>query len=101
MAQVPLPRKRPIDTASLADRLARSVVIRDAWSRFAWRRHGRNAVVYASGETFPAPTAWAMALAGCDRMLDGGALLELPHRQAGLRLLAALINAGHLTLRLH
>ncbi|HET7562393.1 MAG TPA: cupin domain-containing protein [Rhodanobacteraceae bacterium] len=101
MAQVPLPRKRPIDAARLPERLARSVLVRDAWSRFAWRRRGRNAVVYAAGEAFPAPTAWAAALGGRERVLDGGRLLELPQRQAGLRLLAALINAGHMTLRVH
>lgn len=101
MAQVPLPRKRPIDAASLPERLARSVVTRDAWSRVAWRRCGRNATLFVSGDAFPAPTAWAAALGGRKRVIDGSTLLGLPHRQAGIRLLAALINAGHLNLRVH
>ncbi len=101
MAQTPLPRKRPLDAARLPERLARSVLARDAWSRFAWRRRGRNAIVYASGEAFPAPPDWAAALGGSERVIDGGTLLGMPNRQDGIRLLAALINAGHFTLRVH
>lgn len=101
IAQAPVPRKRRIDVATLPARLARNVVTSDAWSRFAWHRRGNNAVLYVSGEAFPAPKAWAAAVAGGHRKIDGAALLRLPRRAQGLRMLAALIDAGHLSLQVH
>ncbi len=98
-ALVPAPRKRPIDTDSLAKRLEHGKVIRDTWSRFAWRRHGRGAVLYASGEAFPTPLAWAKALAGHERVLEGATLSRLPRQTQGIRLLKMLIDAGHIGLR--
>jgi hypothetical protein len=56
-------------------------------------------MLYASGEAFAAPQAWAKTLAGRARTFDGVALLRLPQPAQGVRLLQELINAGHLRLR--
>ena len=101
VAQVPVPRKRPIDGATLAERLPQTILERDPWSRFAWRRRGRDARLYVAGNAFDAPLAWARALATRDRELDGGRLTKLPQPTRGIALLAVLINAGHLQLRRH
>lgn len=95
-AQTPVPRKRPIDRKALARGLSQTVFERDPWTRFAWCRHGRDALLFASGSVLDAPTAWARALAGRRRKLDGASLAELPHRDRGVALLASLIDAGHL-----
>lgn len=97
-AQVPVPRKRPIDCTLLARKLPTATVQRDPWSRLAWRRHGRNARLYAAGQAFDAPLPWARALAGTATRVSGAQLLQLPAQPDGLRLLAALIDAGHLSL---
>ncbi|MGH8191730.1 MAG: JmjC domain-containing protein [Rhodanobacteraceae bacterium] len=94
-----VPRKRPIDRATLATRLPRSILQRDPWSRFAWRRHGRGARLYAAGSIFDAPIAWARELASDKPVFDGAELAKLPQRPRGVALLAALIDAGHITYR--
>lgn len=99
MAQVPAPRKRPIDHAVLAERLPRTRLERDPWSRFAWRRRGHDARLYAAGSVFDAPLAWARELAGPAREFDGARLATLPQRARGLALLAALVDSGHLHMR--
>jgi 50S ribosomal protein L16 3-hydroxylase len=98
-AQVAVPRKRGIDRASLAGRLPRVALERDPWSRFAWRRKGRNARLYAAGMAFDAPVAWARELSSGMRTFDGMVLAGLPQRPRGVALLASLIDAGHLHLR--
>lgn len=97
-AQAPVPRKRPVDRQWLARKLATATVQRDPWSRMAWRRHGRGARLYAAGQAFDAPLAWARALAETTTRTSGAQLLELPAQQEGQRLLAALVDAGHLSL---
>ena len=99
MAQAPVPRKRPIDRALLAERLPHARLERDPWSRFAWHRHGRDARLYFAGNAFDAPLAWARMLAGSARELDGGQLVKLPQCARGIALLAGLIDAGHFRLR--
>jgi 50S ribosomal protein L16 3-hydroxylase len=98
-AQVAAPRKRSIDRTSLAERLPYSLLERDPWSRFAWRRHGRDARLYVAGNAFDAPLAWARVLASGARGFDGARLAGLPQRKPGIALLASLIDAGHLRLR--
>jgi 50S ribosomal protein L16 3-hydroxylase len=98
-AQRATPRKRALTPAALAARLPRSVVQRDPWTRFAWRRASRGARLYAAGSQFDAPLAWARALASTARVVDGAALLALPDQPRGLALLAALANAGYIGLR--
>ncbi|HEY8229651.1 MAG TPA: cupin domain-containing protein [Rhodanobacteraceae bacterium] len=98
-AQVPAPRKRGVDRASLAERLPRVVLERDPWTRFAWRRRKRDARLYAAGAAFDAPLGWARELASGARVSDGARLARLPQQARGMALLAALIDAGHLHLR--
>jgi 50S ribosomal protein L16 3-hydroxylase len=96
-AQLAAPRRRPVDHAMLAERLPHMVLLRDPWSRFAWRRRGPRARLYAAGATFDAPIAWARELASGARTFDGAKLAKLPQPARGRTLLAALIDAGHVT----
>ena len=91
-----VPRKRGIDRASLAERLPHSVLERDPWSRFAWRRRGSGARLYAAGNVMDAPLEWARELTSGAREFDGARLARLPQRKRGMALLATLIDAGHL-----
>ena len=99
VAQVTTPRKRGIDRGALAARLPRATLERDPWSRYAWRRRGRDARLYVAGGSFDAPLAWARVLASGARVFDGARLARLPQRSRGVALLAALIDGGHLRLR--
>jgi 50S ribosomal protein L16 3-hydroxylase len=99
VAQPPEPRKRRIDREALADRLPHASLERDPWSRFAWRRRGRGARLYVAGSVFDTSVAWARALASGARRIDGGRLVQLPEPTPGVALVAALIDAGHVTLR--
>jgi len=101
VAQVAAPRKRRIDRATLAERLPRSSLERDPWSRFAWRRRGRGARLYVAGNAFDAPVGWARALASGTRRIEGSLLAQLSERTRGVSLIAALIDAGHFTLHRH
>ena len=98
-ARIASPQRRKPGAAAIAARLERSVFVRDPWSRFAWTRAGRGAVLYVAGEAHPCPVAWARALAGRARRLDGARLARLPRRAEGARLLAALVSAGHLAVQ--
>jgi hypothetical protein len=48
---------------------------------------------------FDAPAGWAKTLASNARRIEGSRLAQLPERARGVALLAALIDAGHVTLR--
>ncbi|MBU6477290.1 MAG: cupin domain-containing protein [Xanthomonadaceae bacterium] len=99
VAQAPVPRKRGMARAVLAERLPQVTFERDPWSRFAWCRRGRDARLYAAGSAFDAPRGWARELASGARTFDGARLAGLPQRARGIALLASLIDAGHLRLR--
>ena len=101
IAQVAAPRKRRIDRAMLAARLPHASLERDPWSRFAWRRHGRAARLFVAGNVFDAPVGWAKALASGTRNIEGRQLSGLRETDRGVALIAALIDAGHFTLRRH
>lgn len=98
-AQVPAPRRRPLDRTTLAARLARGHIAIHPWARLAWRRTRKGARLYACGDQFDLPLAWAKALGACGPRLRGTALLALPKRERGLAALAALLDAGHVLLR--
>lgn len=98
-AQAAVPRKRRVDRAALAACLPGSVLERDPWSRFAWRRRGRNARLYVAGSAMDAPLAWARELASGAREFDGARLARLPLQARGIALLAMLLDGGHLQLR--
>jgi 50S ribosomal protein L16 3-hydroxylase len=93
------PRRRPVNRTALEERLSRSVLEHNPWSRVAWRRKGRKARLYVAGTVFDAPLAWARALTETSSIVEGSRLTRLPHRAQGLALLATLIDAGHLRLR--
>ena len=99
VAQPAAPRRRPIDRDALAGRLPRSRLERDPWSRFAWRRRGRDARLYVAGSVSDAPIAWARELASGARICEGSRFAKLPGRAQGVGLLATLIDAGYVTLR--
>jgi 50S ribosomal protein L16 3-hydroxylase len=99
LAQVAAPRKRRVDHATLAERLPHASLERDPWSRFAWRRRGRGARLYVAGNVFDAPAGWAKTLTSNARRIEGSRLAQLPECARGVALLAALIDAGHVTLR--
>ena len=98
-AQLPIPRKRSIAPIALAKRLPHALLERDPWCRFAWCRRGHGARLYAAGNAFDAPVAWARQLASGARVLAGSQLAKLPHRVQGIGLLATFIDAGYVTLR--
>lgn len=94
-AHTAAPPARPMSAKTLDGKLERSFFARHPWSRFAFRREGRNAALFAAGEKYACPLAWARALAGRERTIDGARLAKLPRRAAGVAVLAALIGAGH------
>ncbi|HEY3520376.1 MAG TPA: cupin domain-containing protein [Rhodanobacteraceae bacterium] len=96
-ARTPVPPKRRISAEKIAAELPRSTFRRDLWSRFAFRRTGRGAVLYVSGKQYTCLLPWARALCAHERTLDGARLAKLPVREAGVKLLTDLINAGDLS----
>ncbi|MGH8212938.1 MAG: JmjC domain-containing protein [Rhodanobacteraceae bacterium] len=92
-----LPPKRKTSAEKLAAELPRSTFQSNPWSRFAWRRTGGGAVLYASGEQYDCPLAWARVLCKHGRALEGAQLAKLPSRGEGVKLLTDLINAGDLS----
>ena len=99
-AQVVAPPKRTLSAQALDAKLETRTFLRNPWSRLAWRRMSRDAVLYVSGEQYSCPIAWARAL-GRARCLSGAELTTLPQRAAGVSVLAALIQAGHVAVRRH
>jgi 50S ribosomal protein L16 3-hydroxylase len=90
-----LPAARPLTPAQLAAKLPGARLLRNPFSRFAWARHGRGALLFVAGENFDCSVALARAL--CARREHAGAALA--RMGAGVHAtLAALVNAGHLRL---
>jgi len=94
-AQVPAALAKPLSAEALATKLADGAqLLRHPWSRLAWSRGKTGAVLYASGQAYPASPALAQRLCG-EREL-------MPDRKpsaADRQLLLALVNDGHLLLR--
>ena len=99
VAQIPAPRKRPVDRAWIGENLPHIRLERDPWSRFAWRRRGRDARFFATGDAFDTSLAWAKELATGAPEFDGARLSKLPQRARGVALLAVLLDAGQLRLK--
>jgi 50S ribosomal protein L16 3-hydroxylase len=90
------PDGRAIGSAAVARSLRRATLLKNPWSRFAWRRAGRNAVLFVAGERHACTPALARTLCA-QRMFEGATLADLCRREsAALATLTALINAGHL-----
>jgi 50S ribosomal protein L16 3-hydroxylase len=94
-AQIAVPSARSLSPAQVARRLPSARLLRNPFSRFAWRRAGREAELFVAGEAWHCPGKFAQYLAAA-RELDGSALLALSVNAAALATLTALINAGHL-----
>ena len=96
-AQGAAPLRRAATAAEVAGRLPGSTVFRHPWSRYAWRRDGRAAVLFVAGERYACPLALARTLCA-QREHAGSALARLCTNARAGEVLAALINAGHLHL---
>ena len=96
-AQGAAPLGRAVTAAEIAKRLSKSTVFRHPWSRFAWRRAGRDTALFVSGERYTCPPALAQALCA-QRQHAGSALAHLCTNASSREVLAALVNAGHLHL---
>lgn len=90
-----LPAARPLTPTQLAAKLPDSRLLRNPFSRFAWTRHGRGALLFVAGESFDCSVALAQAL--CAQREHAGT--PLAHMGASAHAtLAALVNTGHLRL---
>ena len=89
------PPPRQITAAQLVSKLSNHGIVRNPWSRMAWARDGRNALLFVAGESFGCAMNVAKLVAGT-KEIGGDALLE--HKRA-LGLFADLINRGHWLLR--
>ena len=94
-AQVAPPPQRALGPDEIAKRLRNACVIRNPWSRFAWRRNGHNAALFVAGERYNCPSVLARVLCA-QREFDGGELAGLCRQRSALDAIAALVNAGHL-----
>ena len=93
-AHAALPASRPLAPARLAAKLAKSRLLRNPFSRFAWIRAGRGAALFVAGERFDCPLALATAL--CARHEFDGVALARMAGKSGAATLAALVDGGHL-----
>ena len=93
-AHAALPASRPLAPARLAAKLAKSLLLRNPFSRFAWIRAGRGAALFVAGERFDCPLALAKAL--CARHEFDGVALARMAGKSGAATLAALVDGGHL-----
>ncbi|MFT3791637.1 MAG: cupin domain-containing protein [Rudaea sp.] len=88
---------RAIGLTDLRKHLPRSTVLRNPFSRCAWRRDGRRAELFVAGEAWACPTMFARLLSARSE-IDGRELAPLLADAGTLPLLKSLINAGHLQL---
>jgi len=93
-AHAVMPASRPLTPARFAAKLAKSRLLRNPFSRFAWIRLGRGAALFVAGERFECPLALAKALCA-DREFDGVALARMAGK-TGTATLAALVDGGYL-----
>jgi 50S ribosomal protein L16 3-hydroxylase len=87
---------KPISAQQLANRLERSRIVRNPWSRIAWSKAGRGAEVFVGGEAHGCSTRFAKLLASHREL--SGAEVHATARRGDLDTLTALINAGHFAL---
>ncbi|PTN54813.1 cupin domain-containing protein [Stenotrophomonas panacihumi] len=81
------------DAAALAEALAEGAVLyRHPWSRVAWRRARKGALLFVSGHAFPVPLRDAQRLAALEE-IDETAWAQLSER--GREALLALVELGH------
>ena len=91
-----VPAARPVPRATLAQRLRKTSVVRNPWSRIAWSRAGRRADLFVAGGAWSCSLPFATMLAAA-REIDGLELLRAMNG-ADLETLADLVDAGHFVL---
>lgn len=96
-AQIVAAPARAIGLSAVTRRLPGSMVLRNPFSRYAWRRSGRDAELYVAGEVWRCPLPLARILAS-RREIDGRELAALAQGASVLQTLKALLDAGHLRL---
>jgi|SRR5579863_1111459 len=94
-AQVAAAPSRALSEAQVHRRLRGSVLLRNPFSRFAWRRSGSGAELFAAGMAWRCPLPFARLIAA-GRQLDGSTLTAAAADVTALHTLTALINGGHL-----
>ncbi|MBU6198351.1 MAG: cupin domain-containing protein [Xanthomonadaceae bacterium] len=90
-AHMATPRARVITPTRLATQLPTVRVLRNPFSRFAWARQGRGALLFVAGECHACSVAIARTL--CAQCAFDGAMLARLNAHA---IIAALANGGHL-----
>ncbi len=96
-AQIVAAPARPIGLAALEKRLPTATVMRNPFSRIAWRRDGRAAELFVAGEAWRCPIGLARLLAA-QREIDGRAFDVFAADPQALQTLKELLDAGHLRL---
>ncbi len=94
-AQVATAAGRSLSVAEVRRRLAHSTLLRNPFSRFAWRRDGRMAELFVAGDAWRCPLFFAR-LTAANREIDAKSLAAVAANADSLRTLTALLNAGHL-----
>jgi len=94
-AQIAVAAPRPISPDALRRRLARHDVMRNPFSRYAWRRAARAAEMFVAGEAWTCPAAFAR-LVCASREIGGVALARACTNAQSWNVLAALLDFGHL-----
>lgn len=94
-AQIVAAPGREISIPELQRRLPTSLLLRNPFSRIAWRRNGRSADLFVSGKAWSCPLALARRIAA-EREIDGSQV-DLADA-ASMQTLKALLDAGHLQL---
>ena len=97
MAHEIQPRPKPLGHAQFAKQIASGgSLLLNPWTRLAWSKDGRGAILFVAGESLACPRALATRL--CQRQpFEPTELLALGNE--ALELLRALFNAGHLAFR--
>ena len=92
-AHTAAPPQRTLTPAQLAAKLPKARALRNPFSRFAWARNGRSAMLFVAGECHTCSVALGRALCA-RRDFDGAALARLGEYGT----LTTLVNDGHLRL---
>lgn len=96
-AQIAAAADRALSSTALLRALPNATVLRNPFSRFAWRRDGRSAQLFVAGEAWSCSLPMAKLLAG-ERSLSGSAVSAACRDPASQQTLVALVGAGHLQL---
>jgi 50S ribosomal protein L16 3-hydroxylase len=94
-AQIAAAPGRASSSAEVLRRLPRSRLLRNPFSRVAWRRNGRSAELFVAGDAWRCPLRFARLITAA-RETDGAALAAVSADDTALQTLTALINGGHL-----